>query len=533
LDEDGNYLYRYYAPKLVTVELTNAEAIGRDAFGYCRELTSVILGNGITKIPEGAFRYCEKLSEINLSCITEIGDYAFNRAALTTLDLDAAVKIGEFAFLEANALASVTFSESIEKLSEGAFAYCKLLSAVNGLAYVEYIGDYAFAYTALTEADLTGAFSLGAHAFMKEKSDGCNFTVKLGTLLAEIGDNPFVYCDLEPFSIILNETFNGKDYEKTVYTFNYGENVRIIDGSLYRVVPDGLELIYYCDMSSTANVADGTVRIGAFAFCNSEAENVILPYTVKAIGHKAFYDCGKLSLVNFASFKAPILEEEYDVYYFYEGTNMPTDPKYDTELGVSGLGIVDFFMWNVTGDPTNIFYGASFVDYVGKVSNKLIMIRPSNGVGYDSFIFEQYFNLILEGKNAADDTTLAAIAAINKLPDKVSLSDKELIETARAAYNKISLNEQKVLVTNYEKLATAERRIEDLEFLSKPSEPENPSGPENPGGDENLANSKGLPAYVIILIVAGSTVALAGIGTGVFFVIKKRRATNAETPEQE
>ena len=97
---------------------------------------------------------------------------------------------------------------------------------------------------------------------------------------------------------------------------------------------------------------------------------------------------------------------------------MPTPPEYNENLGLeSSLGIVDYFMWNVTSDPTNIFYGANFVNYVGKVSDKIIMSRPSNGVGYDSFIFGRYFDIVLEGASAADNVTLAAIDAISKLPE--------------------------------------------------------------------------------------------------------------------
>ena len=103
-----------------------------------------------------------------------------------------------------------------------------------------------------------------------------------------------IQCTLCHISSTTKETFNGKDYETIVYTFDLGEKVKIIDGSIYRVVPDGLELIYYCDMESTAKVADNTVRIGAFAFAGSDVVNVVLPYTVRAIGHKAFFDCDNL-----------------------------------------------------------------------------------------------------------------------------------------------------------------------------------------------------------------------------------------------
>lgn len=533
LDSEGNYLYRYYAPKITSIDLSSAESIGTDAFAYCRELVGVTLSNAITKIPEGAFRYCDKLSSINLDKITDVGAYAFNRTALTSANLVTAEKIGDFAFLENAALTSVSFSETINALGEGAFAYCNLLTTVNGLANVESIGDYSFAYTALTSADLTGATYLGTHAFMKEKKDSCDFTVKLGTLLTEIGDNPFVYCKLAPFTSTVKESFNGKDYEKTVYTFDLGESVRIIDGSIYRVVPNGLELIYYCNKDSTVNVADDTVRIGAFAFVGSDAVNVVLPYTVEAIGHKAFYDCPSLALINFSSYYAPILEEEYDVYYFYEGTNMPTDPKYDSELGIKGLGIVDYFMWNVTGDPTNIFYGANFIDYVGKVSNKAIMVRPSNGLGYDSFVLGHYFDVILKGASAADDVTLSAIAAIGRIPSnssEVTLEHKDVVAAAKAAYDKIVSDEQRALIpsTLVTVLKNAVQMIDDLEYLEKGEENKDPVT------DTDKEEDK-IGTALIVLIVVVSILALAVIALGVFIFIFIRRLKNGNItiPEKQ
>jgi hypothetical protein len=91
---------------------------------------------------------------------------------------------------------------------------------------------------------------------------------------------------------------------------------------------------------------------------------------------------------------------------------------------------------------------------------KLIMVAPSNGQNYDSFIYAQYFNTSIPGDIAADDTTMAAIAAINALPDRVTLANEALVIAARAAYNKIGSAEQQALVTEYyQKLLNAENLI--------------------------------------------------------------------------
>ena len=109
-----------------------------------------------------------------------------------------------------------------------------------------------------------------------------------------------------------------------------------------------------------------------------------------------------------------------------------------------------------------MFYGANFVDYVGYVENKLTMIRPVNGQCYDSYVLSQYFDRTFDGAAGADKVTMAAIKAIKAIPERVSYSDKALVEAARAAYSKIATLEQQALVTNYSVLATAEQRIISL-----------------------------------------------------------------------
>ncbi|MBP3396603.1 MAG: leucine-rich repeat protein [Clostridia bacterium] len=528
---DGNYVYRYYAPVFTSVDLSAATGIGEDAFAYCRELTTVQLGAGIKEIPDRAFGGADKLSTINTENVEVIGDNAFSETALTEIDLSSAVSIGEYAFVYVEELARVIFGEHAFTVGEGAFSYCKALAETTNLALATQIADYAFAYTALTEADLSGATHIGTNAFMKETVT--DFTVKLGKGLVSIGDNPFAMCRLAPFSSVVVESFNGTDYEIPTHTYDISDTVKVVDGSLYRVVPNGLVLITYAGDAESVQVAAGTVRIGAMAFAGADVVKVMLPYTVESIGHKAFFGCESLSMVSFASFDAPILEEEYDYYYYVSGDNVPATGNYtfmDTDgitvLEKPGLGIVPYFMWNAADLATNIYYGANFVDYIGHIEQNLVMVRPANGKNYESFIFGQYFNVVVDGANAADDVTLAAIAAINKLPERVSLSDKALVQLARAAYDKVASLEQRALVTEYAKLTQAEKRIADLEYLQSEEQP----APEEPPVDTPMEEEK-LPTAVVVAIVLGVCFGLAAGAAAVFaFLYFKGGKGGPKTP---
>ena len=333
-------------------------------------------------------------------------------------------------------------------------------------------------------------------------------------------------CVLRPFSQTEVTNFNGVDYSKQIYTFDLSDTVRVIDGSLYCKVPTGLELITYAGVHpGDMKVAEGTVRITAMAFAGSDVKMVTLPYTVASIGHKAFYQCNDLKTVVFNSYYAPILEEEFDPNYYESLEHIPGTGDFGTytdyegnEIAINGMGLVPYFMWNATGSMySNVFYGANFVDYVGYVPNKLVMVRPVNGQNYDSFIFDQYFGLVINGSTAADDSTLAAIAAINALPERVTYEHKALVEAARAAYAKIATTEQQALVTNYAALISAEQRIIALT-------PE-----ENPEVQETPATIPDNGWMAIIVIVLG----VAALAATLYLEHKREKPAPKATDDQK
>ena len=537
--EKGIYEYVYNSAPLKSINLSSLTKLGDQAFAYNRALTSVTLGS-LEEIPYGAFYECSDLTSINLDNVKVIGSHAFVSTGLTEINLSSVENvvyeekgeekikpaIGDYAFLTCEKLEHVDFGAAradgqLLEVGEGAFSYCSALDTAENLGSVNKFGAYSFAYTLLDELELTYATYVGNHAFMKENVT--DVTLKLGDKLEGIGENPFVNCKIDALSIeVVKDEFNDKVYMQTVNTYDIGTSIKIIDGSIYRVVPNGLEFISYCGNGATVKVAEGTVRIGALAFSGTDVANVILPYTVSSIGHKAFYGCKFLSIVTFTSFEAPILEEEYDYMLYANFQNIPATGGYDlTGDGIDdeyGLGIVPYFMWNATSLPNNVYYGANFVDYIGTIENKPIMIRPSNGRNYNSFIFGQYFDTVIDGAVAADDATLAAIDAINKIPENLTLADEHIVVAAREAYNKITSFEQKALVTDYQKLTKAETKISDLKFLANQGGESGDDETVEPTPDDGLSTG----AIVAIVIAA---VALAGIAVAAFFILRRAKAS--------
>ncbi len=522
---EGTYIYTYHAPALESVDLAAATAIGEHAFSYCRQLHTVSWNDQITEIPQYAFAGCVALQNVDLSKITAVGDYAFLQSGLVSADLSAVTTVGEYAFVESASLASIKFAAEGITLDEGAFCYCPVLAAVEGSHLLKEVGAYAFANTAISQIDLSGAENIGDRAFLKEELTP--FAVTLGAQLKELGDNPFAMCVLEPFCQKSVESFNGVDREIRNYNYDLSDAVSVIDGSLYLKVGGGLELIAYAGPEpTTVRVADGTLRITSYAFAGAKVELVELPNTLQAIGHKAFYGCDSLHTVIFNSYNAPMLEEEFDPAYYESYEHVPGAGDYGTytdydgsEVQITGNGIVPYFMWNATGGLySNVFYGANFVDYVGYVEDKLTMVRPVNGEDYDSYIYSQYFDLTINGAAAPDDVTMAAISAIDAIPEKVTYEQRHLVEAAREAYGKIATTEQLAQVTNYTDLISAEQRITALTPTDEPVE-EAPQQPE----EEDNGGSLGV---VLVLLAAAA-------GCGGWLLVKKlRKAPNTEAPQE-
>ncbi len=529
---DGKYYYTFHSPALEKIDLSSATSIGKYAFATCQNLAEVVLGDNVTEIPEFAFAQTPALKTVNLSKVKVLGDGAFRESGLVAADLSACNSIGKYVFTNCVELTDLTLSAGGTNIGEGSFAYCEKLTNVGNLNASEEIGDYSFAYTGITKVDLSGAVSIGTQAFLKDKKG--TFEVTLGDKLTALGDNPFAGSILAPFSSVVVETINGVNYENVVYSYQITDTVSVIDGSLYCKAPNGgLVLISFAGTDlKRVEVAENTVRIGAMAFANSDVQMVSLPRTVAGIGHKAFFGCNKLTLIEFTSYQAPTLEEEFDASYYENLENIPGSGDYGTYEDYDGttvtivpLEIIPYFMWNATGGQySNVFYGANFVNYVGKVENKLLMIRPSNGQKYDTYMFGHYFDNVIDGGAAMDNNTLAFIDAMSKLPERITLEHKSLVEAATAAYNKLSSTLQKGLVdTLYSQLISAQQRIAALEDQGTVTPPD--------GGGQKPEQPKDNSVSQIIGIVLLVALAIGGVAVAVLG--KKRKAAPAEVAAEE
>ncbi|HAM16787.1 MAG TPA: hypothetical protein DCP91_13240 [Eggerthellaceae bacterium] len=234
----------------------------------------------------------------------------------------------------------------VMEIGPHAFCTCYLLKQVALPGAVSAIGSYAFMNTALASFDSPENLrSIGDNAFYK-----CNRLrrVSLNDRLERIGANAFRETALEEIDVPLSVELIGLDaFKDTKLVYTDQPSLRIADGhpyyrlelgGLYRLTPEGLELVQVLDENTVdfegpnglaaigtrafagltllkhAHVPEGVTHIGDAAFKGcSRLTDVSLPDSVHSIGKQAFCDTALRSL------RIPASLESVGAAAFYTG----------------------------------------------------------------------------------------------------------------------------------------------------------------------------------------------------------------------
>ena len=159
-------------------------------------MTSAVIGDCITSIGGGAFRYCSGLTSIDIpNGVTTIGDSAFSHCSnITNIDIPNTVtSIGNYAFRECTSLTSCTIGTGVTSIGSNAFRYCSGLTSIDIPNGVTTIGDSAFSHCSnITNIDIPNTVtSIGNYAF-RECTSLTSCTI--GTGVTSIGSNAFYNC---------------------------------------------------------------------------------------------------------------------------------------------------------------------------------------------------------------------------------------------------------------------------------------------------------------------------------------------------
>ncbi len=232
--------------------------------------TSFAIPNSVTKIADGAFEYCNKLTSITIpDSVESIGNYAFlNCEALTGITIPAGVpSIGDKTFFNCSKLASVTIPNSVINIGEDAFEKCPSSIKIN------YSGS---------AADWEKIKGPG-----KNLLNNANINYNSGTSASgTCGENLTWTYDETTKTLTISGTGNMSSYNN----INVGKRYTYAPWVYNSNIKENLE---------TVVIEDGVTSIGSYAFWSCEAlKGVQLPASVKTIWMHAFNGCKNLTKIN-------------------------------------------------------------------------------------------------------------------------------------------------------------------------------------------------------------------------------------------
>ena len=116
----------------LTNKVTSTKLSSQAAFLYNRNITDVVFGPEVTRVPNNLFYTCPSpLNHIEWNNVTEIGSYAFYSSGVTALSLSNQIaKIGNNAFQACRNITSLVLPTGLETIGSGAFQQDSKLSSI-------------------------------------------------------------------------------------------------------------------------------------------------------------------------------------------------------------------------------------------------------------------------------------------------------------------------------------------------------------------------------------------------------------------
>ena len=296
LDKDGNATITGYSGSVSalaipqTIDGHKVVAIGEGAFkGTC--LVNVTIPDTVTKIWNGAFENCKRLSSAQLSnSLVELGYRAFsNCTSLTSIRIPKSLKkvyvyINGGPFQGCNALQNVELESGMTAIAGGLLYQCPGFTTITIPDSVTEIGEDAFAYTNLSSIvipDTVTKIWNGAFENCKRLS-----SAQLSNSLVELGYRAFSNCTS------LTSIRIPKSLKKVYVYINGGpfqgcnalQNVELESGMT--AIAGGL--LYQCPGFTTITIPDTVTEIGENAFTNTNLTSVVIPDSVTTLDRSAF-----------------------------------------------------------------------------------------------------------------------------------------------------------------------------------------------------------------------------------------------------
>ena len=433
--------YAFAASALRTITFADGEqnvVFGNGVFAAAKSLTTAILPS-VEEIGHSTFQDDTALKTVSFGMRSvATGDYTFAGSGIEkvvfsdgeptekTLTLrETQTALGEGLFYNAVSLKEIVLSLTLTEIGAYAFYGAKELAIAN-LENVETIGDYAFYNTALTALELTRAKTVGDYAFAsgaqaKYTSVSIPVVESIGAFAFFRGAETTVVLPQSVKIIGIGAFAASKNLEAITFIGEDGETATengvffVDDGVLYRYIDEQkTQFAVLCypgarvgDVPEGATkqqykIKEGTVRVEAYSFYDLKSgalSLVVIPYSVKVIGDAAFAKSGVLEYT-FECLQAPVLETGY---------RADIEEKIEAFAIESGLPIYKGYYYS--NFQTDIY---NFTKYVGKKSG-MILNYPTNGKGYNSYIYRLYFGTRKATGVMMTEDTRACLELVNAL----------------------------------------------------------------------------------------------------------------------
>jgi hypothetical protein len=275
---------------------------------YYKDITQIVIGDGVTSIPNGAFSRMYNLKSVTIGKSVKLIDKnVFSYcASLESVHIPASVKkIGTHAFVDCASLKQLTFDpdSNLQRIDWGAFGN----TAIQTLTlpkHVKYIGTQAFRRcTDLRVVRLNDELEEMENVFTECRNIRY---VYVGKSLINISPDEFRDCtSLEYFENNSKTSFPHISDMPNLKTVVIGGDLDYLSGfencpNLSNVVITGKVMTILEDTFSGCpklveiDLPDGLEYIGRGAFCGSGLKGIVLPDSVREIGG-SFSACNNLA----------------------------------------------------------------------------------------------------------------------------------------------------------------------------------------------------------------------------------------------
>ena len=344
--------------------------IGSSAFSACADLTSIILPEGLEMLGYAAFSYCNGLTSITIPSTVKDYESAFtdckNLKSVTILN--GVTRISSNAFNGCSSLASVAIPESVTIIEEGAFSWCTALTSVSIPEGVTVLGSYVFynciALTSLRIPD--GVTRIEVGSFNKCQS---LTSVSIPESVTFIGEQAFQGCSglttlmlPEGLTEIGPSAFSGATGLTTV------------------IIPEGVTTIGHWGFAHCQSLVSVSLPASLTALRDSAFEgcvnlkSVLMPRGLTYIGNLAFRGCSSLTSVSIPDTVQELGDGIFADCYSLEAVSLPA--------GITTIGSTFFFdcrsLTSVTIPESVTNIGGFAFSYCSALTSITIPARVSN-----------------------------------------------------------------------------------------------------------------------------------------------------------